>query len=91
MESKCKSRHIVGLMVLILVVALAGRAAATTRTWTGATSNNWYTTTNWNPNGSPLSSDDLTVNSGSPAAPTSSTVSVNSGGSITFNSSSASG
>lgn len=89
MESKCKSRCIVGLMVLILVVALAGQAAAATRTWTGATDNDWYTTTNWNPNGSPVSSDDLTVDSGSPA--TTSSVWASNGGSITFNTLSASG
>jgi hypothetical protein len=56
MKHKC----IGNLMVLILVVALAGQANAATRTWDNdAGDNDWYESTNWDPDGSPLSSDQV--------------------------------
>lgn len=82
-------KRLILISLCVLAAFLTAPADATTRTWTGATSNNWFTTTNWNPNGSPSSSDDLTVNSGSPA--TTSIVGTSNGGSITFNTSSATG
>ncbi|PWT90465.1 MAG: hypothetical protein C5B56_05370, partial [Proteobacteria bacterium] len=36
-------------------------------TWTGATSNDWLTATNWLPNEVPAAGDTLTVASGTPA------------------------
>jgi hypothetical protein len=42
------------LLALALVFAVAHSA---TKTWTGATSTAWGTSTNWNPNGAPGSSD----------------------------------
>jgi T5SS/PEP-CTERM-associated repeat protein len=77
------------LITLFLVAALAGHAGADSREWTGADSNDWFTNANWNPDGSPASNDNLTVNSGSPAA--TSAVYTSDGGSITFNNSGTSG
>ena len=41
----------IGLIVVLLLSS--GLAQATTYTWTGATSTDWATSTNWSPNGNP--------------------------------------
>jgi T5SS/PEP-CTERM-associated repeat protein len=88
MKHKCKNS--ISLIVLFLVVALARQAGATVRTWdNGGGNNDWFTAANWNPNGSPASTDNLTINSGTPA--TASGVYTSDGGSITFNNSGTTG
>ncbi len=41
------------------ITLTATRAEATPRTWTGATSGNWSTATNWSGNVAPVPGDDL--------------------------------
>jgi len=51
----------------IVCVSLASTAQAqTVRDWIGAPSGDWYTTTNWNPNGDPDPADRLFIAHGSP-------------------------
>ena len=57
---------------LHLAALLLGSAAiltslpATAADWTGATSEDWFTTTNWSPNAVPTSVDDVTIDTVSP-------------------------
>lgn len=59
-------------VILILAVSLVvcvGRTHAIERTWdNGGGNNDWYTTTNWNPDGTPASADALTITNGAPTA-----------------------
>ncbi len=78
------------LCALLLVVFLSVPAAAETRVWdNGAGDNDWYNSANWNPDGSPDYTDNLTVNYGSPA--TDIGAATYNGGSITFNNSATTG
>jgi len=51
----------------LLAIASLSTVNAATLTWTGATDNVWTGATNWNPNQTPASSDDLIINSGTPS------------------------
>ena len=78
-------------MVLILMVS--GTVFSQTKTWTGATSTAWSTTTNWSPSGVPAVSDNVTI----PSAPANqplingtttavcNSLTVNSGATLTIN------
>ena len=59
------------------------------KTWTGTTSNNWNTSTNWSPSVVPVSSDYLLISSGTPQLDVDFTVSnnltINSTGALTIN------
>jgi Ca2+-binding RTX toxin-like protein len=46
----------------------------TNRTWTGITNNDWSTSGNWDPAGTPQSGDNLTVTSGTPTVSSGSTI-----------------
>ncbi|UPT68997.1 MAG: hypothetical protein M0D57_10420 [Sphingobacteriales bacterium JAD_PAG50586_3] len=48
--------------LLILAISLS---AQTSRTWTGSTSTDWNTDSNWSPSGVPSSSDHIVLNNGS--------------------------
>jgi hypothetical protein len=48
---------------VIISVLLSANIAAATKTWTGATSNMWNTSSNWNPSGVPGAGDDVVINS----------------------------
>jgi hypothetical protein len=41
----------------------------TSKTWTGATSSDWKTPTNWNPPGTPVTTDNVIIPTGAPAMP----------------------
>ncbi len=82
-------KSILTICLCVLAAFLTAPAGATTRTWDGETDNEWWTNANWNPNGTPSSSDELTINSGSPT--TIDTVITADGGSITFNNSGTTG
>lgn len=72
--------------VIILGFAATGADAGILRTWDGGpggTGTDWYTGTNWDPDGGPASDDDVTVGSGTPIAATN--VNVMTGGSVTIN------
>ena len=68
----------------LAVATMATKALATDRAWdNGAGTNEWFTPANWNPDGTPASSDNLTVTTGTPQ--TASAVSINNGGSLRLN------
>jgi hypothetical protein len=54
-----------GIVMLIALALLSGRAGATDYTWKTA-SGNWGTAANWNPSGTPGAGDVCTINSNSP-------------------------
>jgi T5SS/PEP-CTERM-associated repeat protein len=83
-----KRFHPLGFLLLASLLALATPAAATTRTWTGATDDDWFTASNWNPSGAPSPADTLSVYSGTPT--TTSTVYIYNGGQILVSGASAS-
>jgi hypothetical protein len=53
-------------ILLLLMAALSGFAQ---KTWTGATSTDWNTSTNWNPVGVPIAVDNVTIPSGTTYQP----------------------
>jgi hypothetical protein len=56
-------RPVLVLLLAAVAVGWAGGLLAVTRTWTGATSTDWNTATNWNPAGVPAAADDVQINS----------------------------
>jgi T5SS/PEP-CTERM-associated repeat protein/autotransporter-associated beta strand protein len=73
-----------GLWAFLAVATTAAEVWAADRTWdNGAGTNEWFTPANWNPDGSPASSDNLTIIAGTPQTATA--VSVSGGGSIRLN------
>jgi hypothetical protein len=53
------------IAVAAVVVACAPAALAQTKTWTGATSNDWSVATNWSPSGVPTATSDVLIPAGS--------------------------
>src|SRR5689334_21696281 len=51
--------------VLCVLLFTSLDSFATSYTWNGNTNSNWYTSTNWTPNGYPTSSDNITISTGS--------------------------
>ena len=49
---------------LAVLLSAAPSASAAVRTWTGATSDNWWVPSNWDPNGTPADYDHLVVRGG---------------------------
>src|SRR5689334_3390842 len=47
--------------VLMAIATLAFPVQAATRTWTGATSSDWFSAQNWNPAGVPAATDSVTI------------------------------
>ena len=77
------------IVAVIVFLSAAPRAQAEILTWTGTSSADWFTGTNWTPNpatGVPLPADHLTLNLGNPVADFGTTVTTDGGGSITLNS-----
>jgi hypothetical protein len=54
------------LLAAVIVVAFASRADATSYSWNVA-SGDWFTTTNWSPNGVPGAADDAVIANGGTA------------------------
>ncbi len=52
------------ILLILFVLSFANQVNATSYTWTGTTSSDWGTTTNWSPNGTPMSGDDVEIVSG---------------------------
>lgn len=77
------------LFLLIVFAAALTNVIATSYTWNGGSST-WNTTTNWTPNGTPGTGDDVTINSASPItltlgnATSVNTLSVSGGSAISF-------
>jgi hypothetical protein len=55
---------------LLLTLLLGGLPALAQTTWTGATSTDWATASNWSGNAVPTASDDVVIPSGTPNQPT---------------------
>lgn len=54
----------------LVILALAGRAHGASINWTGATSSDWNTPTNWSTGAAPTSADSVTVDTTSPNSTT---------------------
>ena len=78
------------LAVAAVVAAVAAPASATLRTWDdGAGTHQWFTTTNWNPDGAPASSDELRITLAGATVQTASAVTIGGGGSVLLDASGA--
>jgi hypothetical protein len=53
------------ILLFVFAIALTNVYGATTYTWAGASGGTWGTTTNWNPNGTPITGDSVVINTGS--------------------------
>ncbi|MFZ4725101.1 MAG: T9SS type A sorting domain-containing protein [Paludibacter sp.] len=53
------------LLLIVFAIALTNVYSATTYTWTGTSGGTWGTTTNWNPNGTPIAGDSVVINTAS--------------------------
>lgn len=65
------------LTCCIMQIAFCISALATNYTWNGITSTAWTTSTNWTPNGVPVSTDNVTIANGTFSPVLSANVTVN--------------
>jgi len=53
------------ILLIVFAIGMMNANSATTYTWTGASGGTWGTTTNWNPNGTPIAGDSVVINTAS--------------------------